>query len=24
MYVEGFLEAKDVYKPNTKREEYGY
>ena len=24
MYVEGFLEAKDVYKPNTKRKEYGY
>ena len=24
MYVEGFLEAKDVYKPHMKREEHGY
>ena len=24
MYVEGMLDAKDVFQPNVKREEYGY
>ena len=24
MYMEGFLDAKDVFQPNLKREEYGY